>query len=147
MKTKILISAILTSVVMTAAAAQNAPARPDFSVLDADGDGGVTLAEIEAQAASRFATSDANGDGGLSAEELIAASNGRAADRVTQMMERFDANGDGLLQQSEMPQRGGDRAAKMFERVDADSDGIITQAEFDAVQGRMGDRDRQGDRG
>lgn len=147
MKTKILISAILASVVMTAAAAQDAPARPDFNALDADGDGGVTLAEIEAQGAARFATSDANGDGALSADELIAASNGRAADRVTQMVERFDANGDGLLQEAEMPQRDGDRAARMFEHVDADSDGIITQAEFDAVEGRMGDRNRQGDRG
>jgi len=147
MKTKILITAILASIVVTAAAAQNAAGRPDFSNLDADGDGGVTLAEMQAHRADRFASTDSNSDGGLSADELIAAANSRAADRAAQMLDRFDANDDGLLQQAELPQRGGDRAERMFVRIDADGDGSITQAEFDAMKDRMGERVRQGDRG
>ena len=69
-----------------------------------------------------------NGDGGISAEEMIAAAGQRAEDRAAQMIERFDENGDGILQLEEMPQRGEDRAGRMFERVDAD-DGNHGQGE------------------
>lgn len=151
MKTKILMTAILASVVMTAAAAQEqAPQRherPAFSTLDTDGDGNVTLEEMQARGEARFAEVDTDGDGGLSEAELIASANDRAADRVTRMLEQHDANEDGILQQSEMPKRGGDRAERMFERVDADSDGAITEAEFEAAKDRMGGRKGNRDRG
>ncbi len=144
MKTKILITAVLTSLVMTAAAAQDGPKRPDFAAFDANSDGGITLAELQAHGEDRFANSDANGDGALSSEELIANADGRAAERATQMLERFDENGDGLLQQAELPQRDGQR---MFDRIDADSDGIITQAEFEALAERGPRGEGQRDQG
>ena len=152
MKTKVMMMAILAGVVMSAAAVQAqegaAPReRPAFSTLDADGDGNLTLAEMQAQREARFGDTDTNGDGGLSAEELIAAANARQADRVTRMLERFDENEDGMLQQSELPQRDGDRAERMFERVDADGDGAITEAEFDAAKDRMGGRKGPRNRG
>ncbi|WP_341368721.1 calcium-binding protein [Yoonia sp. BS5-3] len=147
MKTKILTAALMAGLVMTAAAAQEGRKRPDFSAMDTDGDGSITLAEIEARSADRFTQTDTDGDGAFSAEELIAAAEGRNAERATRMLERFDENEDGLLQQAELPQRDGDRAARMFERVDADGDGMITQAEFDAAQETMGNRERRTDRG
>ena len=151
MKTKILMTAILASIVMTAAAAQEqAPdrhERPAFSTLDTDGDGSVTLAEMQARGDARFAEVDTDGDGGLSEAELTASANDRATDRVTRMLEEHDANGDGVLQPSEMPQRSDDRTARMFEHVDADSDGAITEAEFEAAKDGMGGRKGHRDRG
>ena len=60
MKKTILMAALLSGVVMTAAAAQGAEdrGRPDFATLDLNGDGGVTLEEMQAQAAARFADAD-----------------------------------------------------------------------------------------
>lgn len=155
MKTQILMAALVAGVVMTAGAASaqgfggEHGERPDFATLDANGDGGITLDELQAQGAARFAEHDTDGDGALSAEELIAAANGRAADRAAQMIARLDANDDGVLQQEEMRPRGGDMGARMFGRVDADNDGILTEAEFEAAMDRHGDHRGHGmrDRG
>ncbi len=147
MKTKIMMTAVLAALVATAGAAQaqNHRERPDFATLDLDGNGALTLEELQAQGQARFASMDTNGDGAVSAEELIAAANSRAADRAATMIARMDENGDGLLQAEEMQaRRGGDRAARMFDRVDADSDGSISQAEFDTAMDRMGERHGKG---
>lgn len=50
----------------------------------------------------RFAEVDVNADGRLDAGELRAATEAK----VAKMIERFDANGDGVLDQAELPQRG-----------------------------------------
>jgi hypothetical protein len=81
---------------------------------DADGDGAVTLEEMEAFAiarvrehvAERFARMDADGDGTISAEELAARWQNRFA--------RMDRDGDGNLTIHDLPHRGGgtgDRSA------------------------------------
>ena len=122
--------------------------RPGFSELDRDGDGKVTMAEIEASATARFAATDTNGDGALSAEEMIAAAqNGqddRLERRVSRMIERLDSDGDGSLSASEMAARGGDRMQKMFERIDADGDGALTEEEFAQMRERGGERGKGG---
>ncbi|WP_373635275.1 EF-hand domain-containing protein [Yoonia sp. SS1-5] len=128
------------------AGAASADDRPDFATLDSNGDGALSLAEIQARGQMRFDEADSNADGALSAEELAAASARNATERSARMLERLDANGDGLLQRDEMQPRGGDRAAKMFERVDADGDGQLSEAEFDAAKARWGNR-RGGPRG
>lgn len=152
MKTPILMIAIaagLTVQAIPAAAEGPQRERPAFSEIDADGDGFVTQdemtafgearqAEREAQRAERFAAADTNGDGGLSAEEIVAAENMRRAER---MIERFDANDDGLIQADEMGgpsdragNRGGDsadRGGRMFDRLDRDDDGQISEEEYE----------------
>ena len=45
-------------------------ARVSFEELDADGNGEVTQAEVEAHRAARFAATDTDGDGKLSAAEI-----------------------------------------------------------------------------
>jgi len=148
MKRKILIAALLSGVVLAAGAAQadNHRERPDFATLDLNGDGSLSLEEMQAQGQARFTSVDANGDGGLSAEELIAAAGERASDRAAKMIERNDENGDGVLQLDEMPRRGGgDRAERMFERVDADGDGALSQEEFETAKERRGERGERGD--
>jgi len=149
MKKTILLTAILSAVVMSSAAAQaqDGPReRPDFQTLDLNSDGSLTLEEMQAQGEARFVAADTDGDGALSVEEMTAAADARQAERIARLMDRFDANDDGLLQQDELPQRG-DRAGRVFERIDADGDGEISQAEFDAAQERAGGRKGQRDRG
>ena len=47
---------------------------PDFSILDANGNGELTLQEMQASALDRFGTADTDGDGFLSGAELEALS-------------------------------------------------------------------------
>jgi Ca2+-binding EF-hand superfamily protein len=114
----------------------------DFSAMDADKDGKVTKAEIEAFRAARFAQADANKDGSLSPEEMAAAHDSmmaqRKADREAKMFKRMDKDGNGLISQDEMPIPP--NADKMFDRMDTDGDGAISQAELDAAQQKMQER-------
>lgn len=142
MKKTILVAALLSGVVITAAAAQGAGQqnRPDFATLDMDGDGGITMEEMQARGQARFSATDTDGDGALSLEELTAAAQARAVARAAQMLERMDTNGDGLLQQAEMQTRGGAGLERMFARLDADSDGVISEDEFSAAKERFSAR-------
>lgn len=146
MKMKLMTAAVLSGLVLAAGAAQadNHRERPDFATLDLNGDGALTLEEMQSRGQARFAEMDADGDGALSAEELTAAANARAAERAAMMISRFDDNGDGLLQQDEMPTRAENRAARMFDRVDADGDGVISAEEFEAAKMWMGERRGEG---
>ncbi|TGD42060.1 calcium-binding protein [Pseudotabrizicola sediminis] len=114
----------------------------DFAAMDADGDGKVTQAEIDAFRAAQTAAIDTDGDGLLSAEEIAAmhirAATKRANDRAARMIERLDTDGDGKLSAAEMMARP--MPARMFERLDADNDGAITEAEIAATKERMGER-------
>lgn len=111
----------------------------NFDEIDADKDGKITAAEMEAHRAARFAAADANKDGNLSAEELVAMHEAARAERQlarsTDMIARFDANGDGLLSADEMPQPG--EGQNMFDRIDTDKDGAISKAELEAAIAQM----------
>lgn len=152
MKTTLMMTALLASLslgaVAQAQAADPAPApdavpivdtppRPDFATLDADGNGGVTLEEMQAQALARFAAADTDGDAGLSSAEITAQEDQRRADRIARMIADRDTDGDGLLQAAEMAPKA-DRMTRMFDRMDADSDGSISEAEFAEMPGHMG---------
>ncbi|MFV0335283.1 MAG: EF-hand domain-containing protein [Tropicimonas sp.] len=125
-------------------------APPAFAQLDADGDGKVTAAELEAypaaRAAERFSQADADGNGALSPEELTAAIDRM---RVEAMMSRLDTDGDGAVSQAEMEAMMGQMretvkpGERMLERADTDKDGTISAAEYDAfAESRMKQRGR-----
>ena len=116
----------------------------DFETLDSNGDGQITLEEMQAERAARVARADTDGDGFLTQEELEAAASERAAAFASRMIERLDADEDGRLSAEEMqkPERA-ERAERRFDRVDTNDDGAISQAEFDAAREKMKDR-RQG---
>jgi len=130
------------------------PDRPAFADIDTDGNGELTLEELQNLGAARFAANDIDGDGALSRDELLAAGQERMASRADRMLERLDTDEDGMISQEEMAAaqegRGGRRSPeRMFERVDADEDGVISQAEFEEAAERMMERrgGRHGQRG
>ncbi|HVG49476.1 MAG TPA: hypothetical protein VM899_15235 [Rubellimicrobium sp.] len=112
-----------------------------LSIYDTDGDGRITAEEIEARKAARFAAADADGDSGLSAEELVSLEQAIRQEvevaRAETRLQRFDDNGDGLLQAEEIEART-PRLAPIFDRLDTDGDGGITQEELDAGQDQRG---------
>jgi Ca2+-binding EF-hand superfamily protein len=112
--------------------------RPDFSQLDADGDGQITKAEMQQHHMARFSKVDTDQDGVLSRAELEAEGRQRVEEHVSRMIERHDANGDGVLSPDEMARP--EKAGKMFERLDADNSGGISEAEFKEVRAKMGER-------
>lgn len=121
----------------------------DFATLDADKDGKVTQAEMDAHRAARVAEVDANKDGLLSGDELAAMHLKVMTERVNtmaaEMVTRLDTDGDKLLSAAEMAVRPG--PDMIFDMVDADSDGAITQAEVDAAKEKMGERGGRGGMG
>ena len=115
------------------------PAPLDFAAMDADKDGKLTQAEIDAFRAAEVTAVDADKDGKLSADELSAMVQARMAARATEMVsrmiERHDADGDGLLTAAEFATRPA--PDHLFEMADADGDGALTQDELDAARDQM----------
>jgi len=113
--------------------------RPAFSELDLDGDGTLTLEEMQSARGARFAQADTDGDGNLSRDELLAGAAERMAIMIDRQMERFDDNEDGMLSANEMDDMRPRRAdpERMFSRVDADGDGVVSEAEFDEIASTM----------
>lgn len=101
---------------------------------DADGDGKVTLAEVEAAAQAQLTAADADGDGQVTVEELR---DGQVAARF----KALDADGDGKITLGEFqaqPQGGRRGGAGMMAR-DEDGDGKLSLAELTAMPRRMFD--------
>ncbi len=111
----------------------------DFTTLDTDNSGEITLAEMEAARAASFAQIDADGDGSLTAEELLesAGHEGRAERRVQKMIRWMDENENGTVELAEMSAKD-KRLEKRFSRMDADASGGISEAEFSDGQGCRG---------
>lgn len=105
-----------------------------FDTIDADKDGKVTYAEMEANRKAEFAAADTNKDGILSADELsarmLAKFQEKLAERTQAMLDNMDNDGDGSLSADEMGEGPGMRN---FARIDADNDGAITKEEVQAA--------------
>ena len=121
-----------------------------FEEFDADGDGSVTAAEIEAHRVARFAELDADGNGQISRQEFMDHAAARAGERAGTMFDRLDADGDGTLSRDAIEARRGPGpdAARMIERFDADGDGAVSETELAEARGRFMERreGRGGDR-
>jgi len=105
-----------------------------FDTVDADKDGKITFAELEANRKAEFTAADTNGDGALSADELSARALARfqekLAERTKTMLDNMDNDGNGSLSEDELGEGPGMRN---FARIDADNDGAITKAEAEGM--------------
>lgn len=104
-----------------------------FDTIDADKDGKLSYAELEANRKAEFDAADANKDGTLSAEELSARALARfqekLAERTQAMLDNMDNDGNGSLSADEM---GDGPGMRNFARIDSDNDGFITKEEIQA---------------
>ena len=119
---------------------------PSFEELDLNGDGFVTMEELESQKTERFSETDLNGDGVLSVDEIAENIRAGAEERAQRMIERGDENGDGVISVDELPDRG-NMAERLFDRVDQDGDGMVSAEEFEAALQHMQERRHGGPRG
>ncbi|MEM9600398.1 MAG: calcium-binding protein [Pseudomonadota bacterium] len=121
-----------------------------FERLDANGDGSVTFAEIEADRKEAFARLDANGDGVLGASELDALNDrglaqadvprrGRNGRVQTDRLYRMDRNRDGRITLNEFDGPQG----SLLDRADFNGDGTVERAEFDDMVARLRARRRR----
>ncbi len=115
-----------------------------FAEMDADKNGKVTPAEVDAHHAARMAAADANGDGFLSAEELaqmrIDEVSKRAAKHAAAMVDHLDSDADGLLSAAELAAGRGapPDGAEMIAHADTDGDGAVSLEEAEDGMGRHG---------
>lgn len=129
-------------------AAGAALAQPGGMRADANDDGNVTRAELNAFLDERFARADANSDGAIDASEREAMRSERRRHRGERRgrhggegrrggrhghgarMERLDSNGDGRITREEL----GNRAIERFNSADANGDGTVTREERRAAR-------------
>jgi Ca2+-binding EF-hand superfamily protein len=115
-------------------------AELDFDAIDADGDGAVTRAELEAHGTARFAEYDANGDGLLDRAELIAMMPAPRGMRPLFLRDPAEMRVDRLLERHEAEEAGAvavavlldERVAMTLRMWDRDQDGAISRAEAEA---------------
>ncbi len=118
-----------------AAPSQQSRAVERFMLLyDINGDGKVTVAEINDDQSRIFAAMDVDNDSSLSTDEMKRRGRSLQAYRTTTLFDLMDANGDGKLSLKEVqaPTR------RWFKRYDVNNDGAMEASEVPARHGRRG---------
>jgi Ca2+-binding EF-hand superfamily protein len=108
---------------------QDAPYHPAVNILtafDANGDGIVTRAEMEAGLHAAFAKADVNHDGKLDEGEARAVNQQRLADDQSTASPLVDWNHDGYIDFNEFAAN----ARSLFEEMDRDGDGQLDAKEL-----------------
>jgi Ca2+-binding EF-hand superfamily protein len=103
-----------------------------FAKADANHDGVVTRAEFAGYRNGNFDQLDRNHDGAVSPADFprLARLRPDAYARLTEMLGRADANGDGAISRTELAQS----PPLMFMLADANDDGKVTKAEYEAAR-------------
>lgn len=97
-----------------------------LTLLDTDGDGKVTTAEIEAEQKRLFTAADVDGDGKLSADEFRRRGRWFFQLRTLSFFDLLDSNGDGQITVQEI----NDPSGRWFKRYDADKSGALEAEEL-----------------
>ncbi|WP_167766807.1 EF-hand domain-containing protein [Jannaschia formosa] len=93
-----------------------------FEEIDADGDGAVTQAEIDAFLDTQLEGADGDGDGALTLEEFAPIFFERMRPRMVDAFQRLDEDGSGTITGEEID----DRFGRMVERMDRDGDDALS---------------------
>ncbi|MBS0564472.1 MAG: calcium-binding protein [Proteobacteria bacterium] len=132
-------AALLCAAFLAPGAATAAAVMPNIlAQADANGDGAVSKAEMDAFLKTEFAQMDTNHDGFVSDDEMKAFILAKMAARAGEMADRRikadDSNGDGRLTLAEL--EGDRRLSRMFARLDRDGDGTISRDEMENSRAR-----------
>ena len=142
-----LVAAMLASAAFGAAA--HGPGDDKFKMMDTNSDGQISSAEHAAGVTKMFGEMDADKDGFVSAAEMDAKHAAKAdkgemrghdmksADKIGKM----DKDGDGKLSAAEHDAG----AADMFKKADADGNGMLSQSEMSSAHGKMMSKDKAWD--
>ena len=95
-------------------------------MFDTDGNGTVSIAEIEAEQKRVLAASDLDGDGALSVDEFRRRGRLIRSLGASSLFDMLDANGDRKVTADEIAAP----SARWFKRYDADADGAIAAGEL-----------------
>ena len=93
---------------------------------DVNGDGAITIEEVEAMRAKRFAKFDLNSDGVVDKAEIEARIRKRIERMATRLTRRFDKNRDGRITKEEFNAR----AVERFSWNDLNDDGKLSGDEL-----------------
>jgi Ca2+-binding EF-hand superfamily protein len=96
-----------------------------FRLLDTNGDGKVSLDEINSEQTRLIGAADVDGDGKLSVDEFRRRGWWFQKLHTTTLFDLMDANGDQMLSAEEITSP----SARWFKRYDKDSDGGVTPVE------------------
>ena len=106
------------------------------ALMDKDGDDRVTPEEHAAGASVMFTTMDADDDGSVTAAEMDASETALGANKRMASADKIkvvDSNGDGMISTDEHA----DASRSMFEMMDSDRDGDMSAAELKAGHDKM----------
>ena len=111
-------------------------------LFDLNGDGKVTLEEINTDQARIFTALDVNDDKSMSVDEIRRRGRSLQIFRTTTLFDLLDANGDGKLSVAEVQAP----SKRWFKRYDANGDGVMEASELPADHRHGGRRGGRGGR-
>jgi hypothetical protein len=115
---------------------------PDMlDAFDANADGRLTQAEIDAALTERFAKYDSNGDGALSVDEFEGLFTEVARPMIVRAYQRLDPDGDAAVTADEFERP----FANIVKRHDRDGDGALSKDDWRRGHRRHWDDDRDDD--
>ena len=103
---------------------------------DINGDGKITLAEINADQVRMFTALDVDGDKSLAVDEIRRRGRSLLIFRTTTLFDLLDANGDGKLSVAEVQAP----SKRWFKRYDINGDGVMEASEIPKLRRRRGGR-------
>lgn len=111
-------------------------------LFDLNGDGKISIAEINTDQARIFTALDINDDKSMSVDEIRRRGRSLQIFRTTTLFDLLDANGDGKLSVTEVQAP----SQRWFKRYDANGDGVMEASEIPSGHHHRGGRGKRGHR-